>query len=115
MPQKRAQLRDRVADNGKNTVSLGDVDPGRINLRVPQEVPNRSGFLRTAIRTPLNGRSEEVALDCSRGRPARAWSGSARGGAEGGQLGLRTIGRLTALAAPQARRRNKAALAARIE
>ncbi|PVA11988.1 CopG family transcriptional regulator [Pelagivirga sediminicola] len=61
------QLRDKAPDSEKITINLGYVDLGRIDLLVQEGFySNRSDFIRTAIRSQLNGHVDHVARTIER-------------------------------------------------
>ncbi len=60
-------LRDRTPDTEKITINLGYVDLGRIDLLVQEGFySNRSDFIRTAIRSQLDGHRDVVARSIDR-------------------------------------------------
>lgn len=60
-------MRDRLPDSEKVTINLGYVDLGRIDLLVQEGFySNRSDFIRTAIRSMLNGHADTVSKSIER-------------------------------------------------
>lgn len=60
-------LRDKTPDSEKITINLGYVDLGRIDLLVQEGFySNRSDFIRTAIRSQLEGHRDVVTRSIER-------------------------------------------------